>query len=89
MFPFDVGAKFRRRGVGTALVEAVEEIARRQKFQTISLEAGVENDCALRMYVQLGYLRLGNPEIVRWCRLSDNGKGEQIEELSWVMTKGL
>ena len=89
MFPLDVGTKFRRRGVGTALVEAVEEIARRQELQTINLEVGVENDGALRMYEQLGYLRLGNPEIVRWCSLSDNGKGEQIEELSWVMTKGL
>jgi ribosomal protein S18 acetylase RimI-like enzyme len=65
MFPLGVGAKFHRRGVGTALVEAVEEIPHRQEFQTIALEVGVENDGALRMYVQLGYLRLSNPELVR------------------------
>ncbi len=89
MFALDVGAKFRRRGVGTALVEAVEAIARSQKIKSVNLEVEVENDGALRIYEQLGYQRLGNHEIVRWSRLSGSGKREQVEELSWVMTKGL
>ena len=89
MFALDVGAKFRRRGVGTALVEAVEAIARRYGIQSVTLEVAGGNEGALSMYERLGYQRLGNPEIVRWNRLSDSGHDEKVEELSWVMIKQL
>ena len=63
-------------GVGTALVEAVEDTARRNGLQSVNLEVAVDNTDAIRLYQRLGYERVGGPEMV-------------FEELSWIMIKSL
>lgn len=50
-----VDEAFAGRGVGRALVEAVEQAAVEQRFQRISLTTGAANDGALAFYDRLGY----------------------------------
>ena len=78
----DVGPRFRRKGVGTALVRGVEDRARRDGMPSVRLEVAVENDVAVSLYEKLGYRREGEPIINRWMRAA-----ELVEELSWVMVR--
>ena len=85
----DVGHAFRRQGVGTALIEAVEAKARREGLRSVNLEVALDNDAALHMYEGLGYQCLGEPVVNRWTRLTEDGRCEEVEEASWVMVKEL
>ena len=89
MFALDVGPTFRRRGVGAALITAVEEEARARSLQMVHLEVAAENIDAIRLYERLGYRREDDPIIDRWCRLTENGTREEVEDLSYVMVKRL
>ena len=89
MLALDVGRAFRRQGVGTALIEAVEGNARLKGLRSVNLEVALDNSAALLLYEGLGYHRLGEPVVNRWTRLTDDGICEQVEEYSWVMVKKL
>lgn len=89
MFALDVGQAFRRQGVGTALIEAVEEMARLAGLGNVNLEVAVDNAGALRLYERLGYHRTGEPVTDRWEQQADDGSSEQIEEVSWIMVRSL
>lgn len=47
----------RGKGVGSALVAAVERLARRRGCRELRLEVRVDNDAAIRLYERLGYRR--------------------------------
>ena len=87
MFALDVGPAFRRQGVGTALIEVVEEKARRDGLGRVNLEVAIGNSGALRLYEKLGYNRLGEPVVDRWEQQRDDGSSKQVEGHSWVMVK--
>ena len=89
LFALDVGPPFRGRGVGTALIEAVEARACVLERPRVNLEVAIENAGAVRLYERLGYQPAGVPETMRWTRMGDDGGSEEIEELSWVMLKRL
>lgn len=76
LLALDLGPKFRRRGVGTALVEEVEQRARRKGLRSVNLEVGVDNGVGLRLYERRGYERVGNP---RWV----------VGDLAWIMLKAV
>jgi ribosomal protein S18 acetylase RimI-like enzyme len=76
MFSLNVGAAFRRKGVGTALMEAVEQRARERGHQTVNLEVAVGNVDAVRLYKRRGYRCLRDGEVV-------------AGELSWIMLKSV
>ena len=86
MFALDVGAVFRSQGIGTALIKAVENEARRKGLKSVNLEVALQNPDALRLYERLGYRRTGERVVDRWTRLADDGDVDQVEDLSWVMT---
>jgi ribosomal protein S18 acetylase RimI-like enzyme len=48
----------RGKGVGTALLEAVEAAARRRRCRTLRLEVRTDNHGAIRLYERAGYHRL-------------------------------
>lgn len=89
MLALDVGHAFRRQGVGTALIEAVEAKARREGLRSVNLEVALANDAALHLYEGLGYQCLGEPVVNRWTRLTKDGRCEEVEEHSWVMVNEL
>ena len=89
LFALDVGAAFRRGGVGTALVRAVEAIASGRGLDEVNLEVAIDNEDATRLYERLGYRRHGEPVMDRWERQLDDGSSLLVEVPSWVMVNRL
>ncbi len=86
-FALDVGQAYRRLGIGTALLAAVEDRARSHGLSTVHLEVAVDNTNAIRLYERLGYER--EPELIvdRWHRITDDGDRLPVEEPSYEMVK--
>jgi len=56
-----------RRGIGTALVRAAEDVARRLGHDRIALGVGLDNPGARRLYERLGYRDWGHrPVVISW-----------------------
>jgi ribosomal protein S18 acetylase RimI-like enzyme len=52
-------AEARGKGVGSALMEAAEQAARRRRCTALRLEVRTDNEGAIRLYERLGYARIG------------------------------
>ncbi|MDD2373014.1 MAG: ribosomal protein S18-alanine N-acetyltransferase [Syntrophomonadaceae bacterium] len=65
-----VDPDFRQSGMGTALMQELEQKARDKKAQRILLEVRPSNEAALAMYRNLGY----SPTGLRQNYYSDNGE---------------
>ena len=89
LFALDVGPAFRRNGVGTALINAVESIAAESDMEEVNLEVAIDNADAIRLYHRLGYRICGNAVMDCWTRLRDDGSGETIEVPVFVMVRKL
>ena len=89
LFALDVGQAFRRKGVGTALIEAVEAIAVESDMDKVNLEVEIDNEDAIRLYRRLGYRICGDAVMDRWTKLGDDGSSETIEVPVFVMVKRL
>ena len=87
MFALDVGKAFRNRGVGTALIYAVEASAISLHLKEVNLEVSVDNVNAIRLYERLGYQRLPEPMTDSWDELDEDGNRRTVEVLSWIMLK--
>ena len=87
MFTLDVGQASRGQGIGTALINAVEQRARLDGFACVNLEVAVDNSGAIRLYERLGFVGCGPPVVDRWTRLTEEGEAEAIEDASWAMVK--
>ena len=85
-FALGVGPVY-RRGIGTALISAVEEQARLRNLLTVHLEVAVDNADAIRLYERLGYEREPELFVDRWTRWSDDGVRQSVEATSYVMVK--
>ncbi len=89
LFALDVGPAFQRKGVGTALIKAVEAIAAESGMEEVNLEVEIDNEDAIRLYRSLGYRICGKPVMDRWHLLRDDGSSETIEVPVFVMVKRL
>lgn len=56
LYGLNVVAEERRRGVASALLDAVALVAARAGCDTIALEVGVENEKAVNLYLSKGYV---------------------------------
>lgn len=52
-------AQARGKGVGSALLQAAEDLARRRHCTALRLEVRTDNETAIRLYERLGYVRIG------------------------------
>lgn len=89
VFALDVGEDFRRLGLGSALLSAVEDEARVRGIKSVHLEVATSNTDAIRLYVRRGYVCEDETIVDRWERIAADGRREQVEELSYVMAKAL
>ena len=74
----DVLEQWRRRAVGSALMDAAENWGRQQGLQLIYLETGEDNDAAKAFYGRRGYVKRR-----RIDRYYPNGRA------AWIMVKRL
>lgn len=89
LFALDVGPKFRRTGVATALVKEVERRIKQAGQTAVRLDVAVDNIVAIRLYEKLGYERVGQPTVLRWIRQIDGDSTETVTETSHRMIKRL
>ena len=89
LFALNVGPAFRRQGVGTALVKAVEAIAAERGLAEVNLEVTIDNEDSIRLYRKLGYRICGDTVTGRWERKLDDGSSKTIEAPLFVMVKKL
>ena len=76
VFSIGVAQMFRRNGVGTALLAAMEEIARVRGAYNVFLEVGIDNCAGRALYRKSGYKVIGQrPEYYR------NAVGDRLTAL--------
>jgi ribosomal protein S18 acetylase RimI-like enzyme len=73
------------QGVGTALLQHLEAVARQRGFGRLQLGVGKENPRAQRLYERLGYAVCGE-EVARW-RYPDGERLVEVAEDCWLMQK--
>lgn len=88
LFALDVGAEWRNRGIGRALVEYVVEDARRSGLRSVHLEVRVDNP-ARRLYHRIGFRRVGQHFANGWWRYLEDGERERVVEESLRMVRRL
>jgi ribosomal-protein-alanine N-acetyltransferase len=54
-----VKEKFRKQGIGASLLKKLEETARLENAEFITLEVRASNENAIRLYIQSGYEKAG------------------------------
>lgn len=80
LFALEVAPAVQRRGIGTALIAAVEDESRRRGMCGVWLDVGVENSEARRLYERLGYVADGALVTVRYSVPNEDGTWRDIEE---------
>lgn len=73
----DVGAKARRRGVGSRLLRSLEQVFKNRGVQVCYLEVRLDNVAARELYRKLGYVEV---ELLKdlYCR---GGHGVRMEKI--------
>ncbi|HEY3289617.1 MAG TPA: GNAT family N-acetyltransferase [Anaerolineae bacterium] len=82
-----VEPEYQSRGIGTALFNHLEQVARQHGFGAMMLHVGKENPNARRLYERLGYLVCGE-EVNRWSHRDGDRIIEHTEDC-WLMRKDL
>ncbi|HLF72364.1 MAG TPA: GNAT family N-acetyltransferase [Dehalococcoidia bacterium] len=86
LFALEVAPALRRRGIGSAIVRHVIDVAWRRGLTRVYLEVRVDNP-ARRLYHRLGFRRVGPEFSNAWWRYLDDGTQERVEEPSIRMVK--
>jgi ribosomal protein S18 acetylase RimI-like enzyme len=79
LFALDVSPPLQSRGIGTRLIERVEDEAYRRNRAGVYLEVAVQNPRARALYERLGYEQSGRPFLNSWNRY--DGEGNLVEEV--------
>jgi GNAT superfamily N-acetyltransferase len=86
----EVLGPFTRRGIGTALIRAGEDTARRLGHQQLALGVGLDNRDARRLYERLGYVDWGHGTVVgTWVEYADDGPPVTLSEVYDLLVKRL
>lgn len=82
-----VGEEWRGRGVGTALMRHLEQVAVERGRSVVELLVAKDNPRARALYERLGYVTCGEA-VNRWVEQGDGGP-VTLEEECWRMRKRL
>jgi GNAT superfamily N-acetyltransferase len=86
----EVLGPFMGRGIGTALIRAGEDTARRLGHQRLALGVGLDNPDARRLYERLGYADWGHGTVVgTWVEHDHDGPPVTVSEVYDVLVKRL
>ena len=89
LFALDVSPSLQRRGIGRALIVAVEDEAARRGLRGVWLDVGVENSDARRLYERLGYETDGETVTLHYSLPNADGTWRDIDEVCQRMYKSL
>lgn len=64
VYSVDTFPEFRRRGVGTALIEKVKEIAREKNCKSVFIPTHASNVCAMGLYEKTGGTRTAQDDVI-------------------------
>jgi ribosomal protein S18 acetylase RimI-like enzyme len=88
VFSFRVKEGWRNRGIGSHLMQFIEDDLRKRGFQFVTLNVAKENLGALRLYQRLGYeISSSRPGV--WSYQDPDGIVHRVIEPSWQMIKSL
>jgi GNAT superfamily N-acetyltransferase len=86
----EVVGPLQRRGIGTALIQAGEDTARRLEDERLALGVGLANIDARRLYERLGYVDWGHgPAVGTWRAVGDDGTAVAVSQLIDILVKHL
>lgn len=86
MYAFRIRPPYRRVGLGTRMIQVMEDDLLRRGFCQITLNVGKTNLSARRLYSRLGYRVVAN-ESGRWSYKDEKGILRNVEEPAWRMEK--
>ena len=87
LFALDVASAQRQKGVGAALIRAVEREAAGRRLAGVWLDVAIDNPDAMRLYERLGYRREGPIVVNRWSYVDQNGTQQNRVETCYRMLK--
>jgi predicted N-acetyltransferase YhbS len=86
----EVLGPFQRRGIGTALIHAGEDSARRFGHRRLAIGVGVDNPDARRLYERLGYADWGNGTVeTSWQAHDHPGPPVTVSETIHLLVRRL
>lgn len=88
LFALRVFEPFQGMGIGTALINAAEDVLRARGFRYVSIAVGKNNPRARRLYERLGY-GVYREEVGRWQYVDLQGVLQQVEEPEYLLDKSL
>ena len=88
LYSFRVRKEYRSFGLGSRIMEAVEEDLRERGFQYVTLNVARDNPRAQQLYVRRGY-HVVAPEAGIWSYPDEKGVWHRVEEPAWRMEKAL
>lgn len=88
LYSFRVRPQYRGRGVGTRVMQVVENDLRERGFTRITLNVAKDNPRARQLYERLGYARVAHEPGV-WSYPDEKGIWHTVEEPAWRMEKNL
>ncbi len=88
LYSFRVRETFRGQGLGTLIMDVVEDDLRMRGFQYVTLNVARDNPRAQQLYLRHGY-RVVAPEPGVWSYPDEKGIWHQVEEPAWRMEKYL
>ena len=86
VFAFRIKPEWRNMGIGTTLMDHIENDLQQRGFQYVTLNVAKENPGALRLYQRLGYKIIGSQPGI-WSFKDHTGTIHHVEEPAWRMIK--
>ena len=88
LYSFRVRSQFRGKGIGTRILDVVENDLVERGFNYVTLNVARDNYSAQRLYSRHGY-RIIAPEAGLWSYPDEYGIWHHVEEPAWRMEKRL
>jgi ribosomal protein S18 acetylase RimI-like enzyme len=86
LYGFRVRKHFRNRGIGSKMLQVIEEDLRRRGYRAVTLNVSRDNPDARRLYERQGY-RIVAPEPGQWSYTNHLGERVKVNEPAWRMEK--
>lgn len=88
LYAFRVRPSYQNMGIGTALLDAAENVLLKYGYEYGVLAVAKDNPGALRLYERNGYIVIGE-DAGEWSYIDQFGRSQQVSEPCWVLEKRL